>query len=233
MLPDTSRSIWTDVGAAGRTPTASAAAGRPPPRRSRGGLVSTLVAAAAFGFVIAVVPDGQRRVSIDLWLVGVSAWAGLALTRRALEPVPMRSTGLRPALWLRTRRDGAPIRRPRGVGAVEGSLVVSSDNPRSYDHRLRPRLRAIADHQLRVNHGIDPAETDRVAAVLGDLAWLVDDAPADRPPTVDEIDRLLDRLGQADPGPAGTVGSGDRRPDDGGPIGPEPDDRPDRRDQRR
>lgn len=163
---------------------------------TRGTIVSTILAAAVFGLVLAVVPDGQRRISIDLWLIGVSVWAAIGFGTRALGTIPLPPATFRfPLRFLRPPDPDATI-APRQVASLEGGLLASADNARSYDHRLRPRLRAIAVHRLRVEHGIDPVtEPERATAALGDVAWLIDDTPAERPPTIPEMHRLLDRLG--------------------------------------
>ncbi len=161
----------------------------------RAAVVSTVVAGIAFGLLLSIVPGGQRRLSIDLWLVGVAAWAGVGLVRRALSPVPTVGATLRLPIRFRPRPDPEDTFVPRGVATLEGGILASTDNPRSYDHRLRPRLRAVAEHQLRINHGVDPTtEPERAAEALGDVAWLVDDGVSERSPRPDEIERLLDRL---------------------------------------
>ncbi len=39
---------------------------------SRRSLAALFISAAAFGALIAVIPAGQQRASVDLWLLGVA-----------------------------------------------------------------------------------------------------------------------------------------------------------------
>ena len=169
---------------------------------SRGALLSTVVAAAIFGAVLALAPGDQRRVSIDLWLIGVATWAGIGLARRSLVAAPTATSRFRPLLHLVRQPAAGSTPIPRGVVTLEGSLLAGIDNPRSFHHRVRPRLRSVVAHQLRLGHGIDlDAEPGRAAAILGSSAWLIEDPPDggdDRAPTPDDIHRLLDRVGADD-----------------------------------
>ncbi len=165
-------------------------------------MFSTLAAGLAVGAVLALAPGDQRRVSIDLWLIGVAIWAGVGLARRALTAAPTQTTRFRPLVHLVRRRETESTPTPRGVVTLEGSLLASIENPRSFHHRVRPRLRAVVAHQLRLDRGIElETEPERAARVLGSSAWLIDDpAPGteDRAPTPDDIHRLLDRVGADD-----------------------------------
>ena len=152
-------------------------------------MLAILASAAVFGLVIALPLGRHRQISVELWLVGVAAWTGLALVSRVLATAPIEEPRVRP---------------PRSLLALEGTLLAARDSERAFTRRLRPRLRAVAHHRLRIDHGIDPdREPERATAALGDVAWLIDGAgEADlaggsgeaRTPTIAEIDRLLDRL---------------------------------------
>lgn len=171
----------------------------------RSSILSTIGAAMALGFVIAVIPDGQRRLSVDLWLVGVAAWAGGSLARRTLGTVPGQRDRVRLAIRFQPRTEDEEPTLPRDLLALEGSLLAAADNPRAYDHRLRKRLRAVIDHRLRVNQGIDlRLEPDRAATALGDLGSLVDDTATidddGRAPSPADLSVLLDRSEPDDPG---------------------------------
>lgn len=156
-----------------------------------------VVSAVVLGAIIAVIPSADQRLSVDLWLVVVAAWAGVSLTRRALGVVPGERDRLR--LALRFRRESAEVEPslPRDLLALEGSLLAAADNGRSYDYRLRPRLRRVTAHRLRVNRGIDlDREPERAAAALGEATSLIDEDVSighdGRAPSPDELARLLD-----------------------------------------
>lgn len=162
------------------------------------GIGFTIMAAMALGSIVAIVPDGQRRFSVDLWLVGVAAWAGIGLARHALGVMPSERDRLRLAIRFQSPAADEEPTLPRDLQALEGSLLAGADNPRTYHHRIRPRLRRVVEHRLRINRGIDPeADRARADAALDDLAWLVDDSPDigddGRSPTPAELTTLLDR----------------------------------------
>lgn len=191
----------------------------------RRGILSLVLWAMVFGFVIAVPPGEDRRLSIDLWLIGVTTWLGIGLAGRALGVAPRTPGGLRTPIRLPTDRTWvlgwrwpfltvppeAEPSAPRSLLTLEGTVAASVENPRAFAHRLRPRLRAVATHRLAVDRGIDlDRNPERAHAVLGRSAWLV--APpigeADRTPTVDDVAELLDRLDQNDGSTNGTGGAG-------------------------
>lgn len=174
--------------------------------------VSTIVSALAFGAVLAVGPGGNPRLSVDIWLVGTTAWLAVVFSTELLSAAPTDRPRLRlpvrfgdgrvghPVRFSRrwpfiTRPDPDPAVAPRSLVALEGALLASLDNPRAFAHRLRPRLRAVAEHRLRVHRGVDPNDRpDAAAAALGDVGWLIGEGAAERPPTVEELDRFLDLL---------------------------------------
>lgn len=170
----------------------------------RNAVLSTIGAAVVLGLVLAIIPDGQRRLSVDLWLVGVAGWAGFSLARRALSVVPGERDRIRLAIRFQPRTEGEEPTLPRDLLALEGSLLAASDNARTYDHRLRPRLRRVVGHRLRINRGIDlDTEPGRAAEALGEVAPLVDGETVigddGRAPTPDELTMLLDRSEPNDP----------------------------------
>ncbi len=170
----------------------------------RTAVLSTIGAAMLLGLVVAVIPDGQRRLSVDLWLVGVAAWAGISLARQSLSVLPGERDRLRLAIRFRPKTAEKEPPLPRDLLALEGSLLAAADNARTYDHRLRPRLRKVVAHRLRVNRGIDlELEPERAADALGDVASLVDDTAVigddGRAPSPDELTLLLDRSEPNDP----------------------------------
>ena len=165
----------------------------------------TLLWAAVLGLLVALPLGRQRQFSVEVWLIAVSAWLALSTILRILDLAPV-STGRLHGLWQIRRPAKPPVGRlPRPLLALEGTLISARDSERAFALRLRPRLKQLTDHHLRTRHGID-AEHDPAAAVaaLGSLAWLVEpDAEpdtADRKPTMAEIERLLELVGQPDHG---------------------------------
>ncbi len=157
--------------------------------------------AAVLGLLVALPLGQQRQVSVEVWLIAFSAWLALSTILRMLDLVPVSPGRLR-GLW-RIRRPSEPqaSRLPRPLLALEGTVISARDSQRAFALRLRPRLKSLTDHHVRTHHGID-AENDPAAAlaVLGPLAWLVeadtDPDTADRMPTLDEIEQLLQLVGE-------------------------------------
>lgn len=169
-------------------------------------LLRIVVWALALGLLLALPVGGQQRVSVELWFTALAVWLliGLALALiRAAPPHGGRSAGLLPVLarWLaRLRRRSEPdASKLKDHRYIEALIKRATANERSHARRLRPRLQALADYQLFLQHGIDP-HTDPAQAValqeqrFGDTAWLLDPAVTDRAPTLDELDRFLRRL---------------------------------------
>ncbi len=177
--------------------------------------------ALALGLVVALPVGGQQRVSIELWFAALALWLLIGLTAALLRVAPPyggRSAGLVPALtrWLGAlRRRSEPDRSQlKDHRHIEALIKRATANERSHARRLRPRLQALVDYQLFLRHGIDAA-TDPTRAVavqrrlFGDTAWLLDPAITDRAPTLDELDRFLRRLNDADDDRQRDGGTGD------------------------
>lgn len=162
---------------------------------SRRNLLTSVVAASIFGVLVATVPGEQRRLSIDLWLAAVAAWVAVSWLRAALQPVPTESIGLRSPFRFHWPTTSDKPSGHRALLALEGTVVSGLDSPRSFHHRLRPRLRELARHRLELDHGIDlDRQPEQARAVLGAQAWLIDPAENDRSPTEDDLARFLDRM---------------------------------------
>ena len=192
---------------------------------SRGGLLRWLVAAAALAWILTEAPDGQRRLSLDLWLAVLGAWTAWRLTRRAVEAVPIEADRPRPMLTWRRRRDDGDGFVPRDLRALEGGLIAATYHPRAFSHRVRPRLRTLAEHRLRIDRGIDlDHQPEGADAVLGDLAWLLDPTVTDRAPTPTELSALLATVAPERGGP-------DHHGDPTSAVDPTPQDRANREDR--
>jgi hypothetical protein len=153
----------------------------------------------ALGLIVALLSGPGRQASVELWVVFVAGWLAWMVMGELLAVVPVTPERLRGVwAWRRTRSQPAPQLRP--LSLVEGLVLSARDNERAMARRLRPRLATVTHHFLRTRHGLDPdAHPDRVAAVLGDLMYLVDVEAEPRKLEVADLDRLLDLLIGDDP----------------------------------
>lgn len=165
-------------------------------------MVVSVVLALVLGGLLALPLGRQRQVSVEVWLVITALWLALSTTLNLLDQTPTVPTRLR-ALWRRDGTGAEPADRlPRGLMALEGTLISARDNDRAYALRLRPRLKRVTDHHLRSHLGIDgDREPDRAAAALGQSAWLVDLDGVGRTPTLPEIEQLLTLVLEPQPTP--------------------------------
>ena len=174
-----------------------------PERRTRRRLFVGLVLAAVVGLLVGIVASEPGRVSVDVWLVVATLWVGRLLVGEALASAPVRSAQAGRSRWLGPRwlldlvgrrRQPDLDTRPRPLVSLEGLLIDASTSERAAEVRLRPRLTALTSALLRHRHGVELG-TPRADAVLGDVGWLVDpDHPIERPPSVEEIERLVERV---------------------------------------
>ncbi|MEL7155196.1 MAG: hypothetical protein AAFN30_01210 [Actinomycetota bacterium] len=154
------------------------------------------LAALVIGLVPALLVSDDRRLPVRLWLIASVVWLTWSLVTTLLRQLPPAPASVR-LPWRRRRGNRVDDidDRPNSLHAVQGTILASRDSGRAYALRLRPRLVALADHQLALHHGIDrTSEPARVEAVLGDVAWLITDRTETGRPTLAEIDRLLDIL---------------------------------------
>lgn len=159
---------------------------------SRNTFLGSVLWAAALASLLSLLTGDQQAVSIAIWLAGFSVWFAAITLLRLLDHVPL-APGRLMALVRRKPKTGGPVdRRPRELRSIEGLLIRARDNERAHRQQLQPRLATLADHFLPRQHGIDPKrEPDRAAALLGDLAWIVDPASTGRSPTIEEVARFV------------------------------------------
>lgn len=167
-----------------------------------------VVWALALGLLVALPIGGQQRVSVELWFVALALWLLIGLAGsliRAAPPRGGRSAGLLPVLahWFAglRHRSTPEVSQLKDHRYIEALIKRATGSERSHARRLRPRLQALVDHQLLLEHGIDPKTDPRQALALqeqrfGDTAWLLDPAVIDRAPTLDELDRFMRRLNE-------------------------------------
>lgn len=162
-------------------------------RQALAAIIGWSVLAAAVG---ALLTGGQRAVSLQILLAIFVAWFAAATMNHFLSAVPLKPSRPRLLIDLRFKR-AAPERdrRPRELKSVESLVARACDNERVHEQQLRPRLTALANHLLAMNHGIDRAANPKQAAVLlGDVAWLIESTNPNRKPTTDELNEFLDRV---------------------------------------
>jgi len=157
----------------------------------RRGLI-TVVQGGVVGLLFAVALRGDNLISARAWLAAAVVWvAGRLLwdfvSTASVEPAEL------VVAWSRRRRRRRAVYSPSGLHAVRTLLTRALSDPRAHTNQLRPRLLELARHHISIRHGIDlDDDPDRAAALLGEIAWLIDPAVVDRTPTLAEIHRFLD-----------------------------------------
>lgn len=152
---------------------------------------------AALAVIASMLGDRPQQISLDVWLLLSALWLAKTAYRRLNTAAPLEEDQLIGVWGWRRRGEQPTDSRPRALVTIEGLLASSRDSDRATALRLRPRLTELSDHFLRSRHGIDPdTEPQRIAAVLGDKAWLVaeDGEHAGRTPSLKDVDELMDIL---------------------------------------
>ncbi len=153
-----------------------------------------VVAAALVGSTVAALTGDGRQLPVRLWLLAAAVWLARLVVGAVLDATPPEPARWLP--WFGPDRAEPVDHRPRTLKALHGTLLNARDNDRAFALRLQPRLVALADHRLAVDHGIDRrTEPDRAAAVLGPSGVLLDPVEEGRVGQPAAIDDLLDRLG--------------------------------------
>jgi hypothetical protein len=151
-----------------------------------------LVQGGIIGLLIAVAVSGDDLISVQAWLAATVVWVVGRLLWEFISTASPQPAELVFA-WSRRRRGRRALSGPSGLLAIGALLRNAQNNPRAYTNHLKPRLQALAQHHASIRHGIDvERDRDRVTALLGEVAWLIDPAVVDRSPTLAEIDRFLD-----------------------------------------
>ncbi len=153
-----------------------------------------LVQGGIIGLIIAVALSGDDLISLQAWLAATVVWVGGRLLWDFISGASPQPAELVFA-WSRRRRERRVLAGPSGLIAIGALLRNAQNNPRAHTNHLRPRLQALARHHVSIRYGIDlEHDPDRAAALLGEVAWLIDPAVVDRSPTLAEIDRFLDLI---------------------------------------
>lgn len=158
-------------------------------------LLFALVWAAALGMILAVLGGDERLVSLELWFTGFIVWLVLLVGSTVLREVPVQTPPLA-AMWTpKVVSDDEESTVPRPLRSTEFVILRARDNERAFGSQLRPRLQHLADHNLRLAHGVDMgADPERASQILGETAWLLDTTVTERCPTIDDIDEFLNRI---------------------------------------
>lgn len=158
-------------------------------------LLFALVWAATLGMIIAVLGGDARLVSLELWFTCFIVWLVLIVGSTVLREVPVQTPPLT-ALWTpKVVSEDEESTVPRPLRSTEFVILRARDNERAFSSQLRPRLQDLADHNLRLTHGIDMrADSERVSQILGETAWLLDTAVTERRPTIEDLDGFLNRI---------------------------------------
>ncbi len=156
-----------------------------------------LVAAGCVGLLFAVGLSGDQVISFVAWVSATAVALIVILLREFFVAAAVVPAGML-TLWSRPQRDRS-IPGPRSLQHFASLVGNAQNDPRIFTKLLRPRLVKLADHYLPIRYGIDvEREPDRIAEVLGDVAWLVDPTVIERTPTVAELERFLDVTASAE-----------------------------------
>ncbi len=150
-----------------------------------------VVRASLLGLLFAVALSGDEVISVQVWVAATAASMVVLLLSELIAVAAVEPARLVPA-WSR-RRQQAATREARGLRRIYLLLANAQRSPRTHANVLRPRLVELADHYLQRSHGLDlENDPERVADLLGDVAWLVDSGVVDRTPTTTDLQRFLD-----------------------------------------
>lgn len=151
---------------------------------SRRVVVSAAVWAVSMGALVTLLAGDRRAVSLRIWLAAFAVWFAIATLQRLFVEVPLENTRLRPIVGFRRRRPVAGGHTVRELRSLESIVLRSQDNHRTHDRQLRPRLVALAEHNLPMIHGVDPRDTKAVSQLLGPVGHVID-AHEPEPPAAD------------------------------------------------
>ncbi len=158
-----------------------------------------VVWAGVLAVILGVSSGDELRLSIDLWLATAAVGAVWVVIVDVIAAAKI-STRKPRSLFSRRPPTSSLDARPRNLRALEGLVVAGTTQSRAHSHRLRPRLRPIAAHTLRVDHGIDlEAHPEAAREILGPAYWLLDEDTDERMPSLLHLEELLDRLRPTSP----------------------------------
>lgn len=138
---------------------------RRPGSRARGALQVLALPTLALLIVLAFLP-GEAELATRLYalfLAAVVIALVLGALRRALPPPRPLPAGI-------GARPAAP--RPSSLVRLEDEIALAADSAFDYHHRLRKRLRALAEGLLLARRRVVlDRETDAARRALGETAW--------------------------------------------------------------
>ena len=160
-------------------------------------LVLAVTTAAGLALAISQPLDDQPRLSVRLWIALTAAAVATLLIVEVLSHLPVERgptwfSAIR-RWWVR-RRYIEPSGAAFGLRAAAGLVARSTENVRTHNNQLRPRLLELADHTIPRRASSPDDRLQELIDAAGDTGWLLDPAIDDRTPTIADIDRFLDRL---------------------------------------
>lgn len=142
---------------------------------------AVLVASVA-ALALSQLDRGQQLLAWELLLLGVVIWE--------MRRVPGSAETDDPPLFQLSSSD-AP-RLPRSVSSMELNVIDAVLGHLGPSRRLQPALKRIAQHRLR-RRGLS-FDSPAAAAALGEDQWRWLAQPGDEPPSLDDIELLVERL---------------------------------------
>lgn len=140
-----------------------------------------VVASLAVGLA-AYLSSGLRSLFLDIYLVVICAVLLLALVRATRLKAP----ALAPSSFERALREMNQRPGDTGEPALVRDVDLSVLGAFHLHVRLRPVLREVAAHRLRLHYGVDlDTEPGRARELLGSEAWAL--VRPDRPPPTDRL----------------------------------------------
>lgn len=158
--------------------------------------VGAIAAVLLVSMVIAVTFSEGSFISIRIWLTSSVIGITLVLVVRLVAAAEVEPARVMVAWrWRPRSRRPTPLGGVPGLRSTETLMVNAPRDLRAHVNQLRPRLIELAEHHLPPARPGDSIDGPRRTTALGDVAWLIDPTINDRAPTLDEIDRFLDRVG--------------------------------------
>ena len=158
-------------------------------------LFGALFFAAGVGAVVAIVAGDRNAISLRMWLAVTALWFAATSVRELLEVVPLDESRFRLLVRWQRKSTDAPSPRHWGLRELDSLVSRAAGNERVFENQLRPRLHELADHFLPLNHSVDRTKhPERVAAIFGDVHWMMNPQATGRAPSLDEIETFIHRL---------------------------------------
>lgn len=157
--------------------------------------LALFVPAAGLASIVALLTADRRAVSLQIWLAAFVLAVAAATVGELRDTAPFAFRRRRALVYRKAAAAPVSSGGHRRLRSLEGLVLRSRDNPRTFEQQLQPQLIELATHHLRINHGVDiERDATRPVAALGELSWLIEPNPDRRTPTLDELDQFIDLL---------------------------------------